>query len=96
MQSKGTLGTVVSGVIAIFLVLVCLFYLSFSVVTSNCEKDAVEYATKAAGEAGVDSEPYKQAYKNYIDSIGKEPVYMGYTFNEVQKKLLELGILLAD
>ena len=30
MQSKGTLGSVVAGVIAIFLVLVCLFYLSFS------------------------------------------------------------------
>ena len=92
MQSKGTLGTVVSGVIAIFLVLVCLFYLSFSVVTSNCEKDAVEYATKAAGEAGVDSEPYKQAYKNYIDSIGKEPVYMGYTYNEAQKWGVGLGL----
>ena len=92
MQSKGTLGTVVSGVIAIFLVLVCLFYLSFSVVTSNCEEDAVEYATKAAGEAGVDSEPYKQAYKNYIDSIGKEPVYMGYTYNEAQKWGVGLGL----
>ena len=92
MQSKGTLGSIVAGVIAIFLVLVCLFYLSFSVVTSNCEKDAVEYATKAAGEAGVDSEPYKQAYKNYIDSIGKEPVYMGYTYNEAQKWGVGLGL----
>ncbi len=92
MQSKGTLGSIVAGVIAIFLVLVCLFYLSFTVVTNNCEKDAVEYATKAAGEAGVDSEPYKQAYKNYIDSIGKQPVYMGYTFNEVQKWGVGLGL----
>lgn len=92
MQSKGTLGSIVAGVIAIFLVLVCLFYLSFSVVTSNCEKKAVEYATNAAGDAGVDSEPYKQAYKNYMDSIGKEPVYMGYTFNEVQKWGVGLGL----
>lgn len=92
MQSKGTLGSIVAGVIAIFLVLVCLFYLSFSVVTNNYEKKAVEYATNAAGDAGVDSEPYKQAYKNYMDSIGKEPVYMGYTFNEVQKWGVGLGL----
>ena len=92
MQSKGTLGSIVSGVIAIFLVLVCLFYLSFTFVTNKCEKDAVEYATKVAGDAGVDSEPYKQAYKNYIDSIGKQPVYMGYTFNEVQKWGVGLGL----
>ncbi|MBQ1932719.1 MAG: protein translocase subunit SecD [Muribaculaceae bacterium] len=92
MQSKGTLGSIVAGVIAIFLVLVCLFYLSFTFVTNKCEEDAVEYATKAAGDAGVDSEPYKQAYKNYIDSIGKEPVYMGYTFNEVQKWGVGLGL----
>ena len=93
MQSKGTLGSIVAGVIAIFLVLVCLFYLSFSFVTSNYEQKAVEYATNAAGGADkVDSEPYKQAYKNYMDSIGKEPVYMGYTFNEVQKWGVGLGL----
>lgn len=92
MQSKGTLGSIVAGVIAIFLVLVCLFYLSFSVVTNHYEGKAVEYATNAAGEAGVDSEPYKKAYKNYIDSIGKEPVYLGYTFNEVQKWGVGLGL----
>ncbi len=92
MQSKGTLGSIVSGVIAIFLVLVCLFYLSFTVVTNNYEEKAVEYATKSAGDAGVDSEPYKQAYKNYMDSIGKEPVYMGYTFNEVRKWGVGLGL----
>ena len=32
MQSKGTLGSIVAGVIAAFLVLVCLFYLSFTFV----------------------------------------------------------------
>ena len=35
MQSKGTLGSIVAGVIAIFLVLVCLFYLSFTFVTNK-------------------------------------------------------------
>lgn len=92
MQSKGTLGSIVAGVIAIFLVIVCLFYLSFSVVTNNCENDAVEYAEKLSGDTAHVSEPYKQAYKNYMDSIGKQPVYMGYTFNEVQKWGVGLGL----
>ena len=42
MQSKGKLGSVVAGVIAIFLVLVCLFYLSFTFVTSKYENAAAE------------------------------------------------------
>ncbi len=92
MQSKGTLGSVVAGVIAIFLVLVCSFYLSFSAVTSSCEEDAAEYATAIAGDAGVDSDVYKKAYKNYIDSISKEPVYMGYTYSDVQKWGVGLGL----
>lgn len=37
MQSKGTLGSIVAGVIAIFLVLVCLFYLSFTFVSNKHE-----------------------------------------------------------
>ncbi|MDE6545590.1 MAG: protein translocase subunit SecD, partial [Paramuribaculum sp.] len=32
------------------------------------------------------------AYKSYIDSISKEPVYLGYTFNEVQKLGVGLGL----
>lgn len=91
MQSKGTLGSIVAGVIAIFLVLVCLFYLSFSWVASNVEEDGREYAVQQAGSAdNLDS--YNKAYKHYMDSIGEEPVYMGYTFNEVQKWGVGLGL----
>lgn len=92
MQSKGTTGSVISGVIAIFLVLVCLFYLSFSWVTSRYEKKAEAYALVIAnGDANTDT--YQKAYKNYIDSIGKEEVYpvFGYTFNQVQKMGVGLG-----
>ncbi len=35
MQSKGKLGSILAGVIAIFLILVCAFYLSFTFVNSN-------------------------------------------------------------
>ena len=93
MQSKGTTGSVISGVIAIFLVLVCLFYLSFSWVTSRYEKKAEAYALVIAnGDANSDT--YQKAYKNYIDSIGKEEVYpvFGYTFNQVQKMGVGLGL----
>ena len=93
MQSKGTTGSAISGVIAIFLVLVCLFYLSFSWVTKRYEDKATEYAmVMSGGDAASDS--YKKAYKNYIDSIGKEKVYpvLGYTFNQVQKMGVGLGL----
>ena len=93
MQSKGTTGSVISGVIAIFLVLVCLFYLSFSWVTSRYEKKAETYALVVAN-GDANGEAYKKAYKNYIDSIGKEEVYpvFGYTFNQVQKMGVGLGL----
>ena len=93
MQSKGTTGSVISGVIAIFLVLVCLFYLSFSWVTSRYENKAEQHALVVAN-GDANGEAYKKAYKNYIDSIGKEKVYpvLGYTFNQVQKMGVGLGL----
>ena len=93
MQSKGTTGSAISGVIAIFLVLVCLFYLSFTWVTNRYEKKGQEYAL-AIANGDANSEAYTKAYKNYIDSIGKEKVYpvFGYTFNQVQKMGVGLGL----
>ncbi len=92
MQSKGTLGSIVSGVIAIFLVIVCVFYLSFSIVTNHYEKKADEYALNIAGDNGANSDVYKAARKTYMDSIAKTPVWMGYNFNEVQKWGIGLGL----
>lgn len=90
MQSKGTLGSIIAGVIAIFLVLVCLFYLSFSLVSSQQEKKAEQYAMTVAGNANSDQ--YNKAYKAYIDSISKTPVWLGYNYNEVQKWGVGLGL----
>ncbi|WP_290377056.1 protein translocase subunit SecD [Paramuribaculum intestinale] len=92
MQSKGKLGSVVAGVIAIFLVLICLFYISFTLVTNHHEDKAEAYATSVAGNAGVNSDSYRMAYKSYIDSISREKVYLGYTFAEVQKLGVGLGL----
>lgn len=80
--------------IAIFLVLVCLFYLSFSWVTSRYEKKAETIRFGYLLTATANGEAYKKAYKSYIDSIGKEKVYpvFGYTFNQVQKMGVGLGL----
>ncbi len=91
MQSKGKLGSVVAGVIAIFLVIVCLFYLSFSFVSSSHESKAEKYALAISGDN--DDSAYNQAYKHYMDSVGEEKVYLGvYTLNDVRKWGVGLGL----
>ncbi len=91
MQSKGNLGSIVAGVIAVFLVLICLFYLSFTFISSSYESKAEQYALAESG--GDDNEAYNQAYKHYMDSLGERKVYMGYyTLNEVRKWGVGLGL----
>lgn len=92
MQSNGKLGSIVAGVIAIFLVLICLFYISFTVVGNHYENKAEAYAQQAAGAQGTNSDTYRMAYKSYIDSVSKEKVWLGYTYNEVQKLGVGLGL----
>ena len=90
MQSKGSLGSIVAGVIAIFLVLVCLFYLSFTFVSNKHEKAAAQYALVESGDN--DDDAYNQAYKHYMDSLGEQKVYLGYTLNDVRKWGVGLGL----
>ncbi|WP_300502884.1 protein translocase subunit SecD [uncultured Duncaniella sp.] len=92
MQSKGSLGSVVAGVIAIFMVLICLFYLSFTMVTNHYEKKASEYAAIEAAKDNNSPETKRKAYSEYIKNIANEKVYLGYTFNEVQKLGVGLGL----
>ncbi|MDE6561758.1 MAG: protein translocase subunit SecD [Muribaculaceae bacterium] len=77
---------------AVLLVLICGFYISFSFVTSHYEKLANEYATKAAGTSDVTNDVYKQSLKQYNDSIDKEKVYLGYTYNQVRQMEIGLGL----
>ena len=77
MQNK-----VFTGVIAALLALICLFYLSFSMVTSHHNAKAEEYA--AGNEA---------LYKEYIDSISTEKVYLGYyTYQQCREMEIGLGL----
>ena len=85
MQSKGFIR-----VLTVLLILVCVFYMSFTFVTSSIEKDAAAYAVKV--DPNVDSQKYKDTYKMYLDSIGNEKVYLGYTYNEAREKQIGLGL----
>ncbi len=76
MQNKGLIR-----LFAIALTLVCLFYLSFSVVTNMYNKKAKEYAV------GNQLKEY-----NYLDSIGSEKVWLGYTLKECRDKEINLGL----
>ena len=87
MQNKGFIGT-----IAVLLVLICGFYISFSFVTSHYEKKAEEYAALKAGTTDVTNDAYKQNLKQFNDSIDKEKVYLGYTYNQVRQMEIGLGL----
>lgn len=92
MQSKGTLGSVVAGIIAIFLVLICLFYLSFTFVGNSYENKAEAYAQEQAKKPGATPDTYRLAKSQYLKDLGNEKVWLGYTFNEVQKLGVGLGL----
>ena len=88
MQTKGFILT-----IATALVLICIFYLSFSFVANKYENQAVQVAMKANGGVKDEgSEKYKEAYNNYIGNIEKQKVWLGYDFKEVREKQLGLGL----
>lgn len=102
MQNKGLVR-----LFAILLTLVCIFYLSFSVVTNIYESKAKSVAQTAVDKYkassnfatlstisknnGIDSVQNK-AYYNYLDSISSEKVFLGYTLREVREKQLGLGL----
>ena len=87
MQNKGFIST-----IAVLLILICGFYISFSFVTSHYEKKAEEYAAKIAGTTDATNDVYKQSLKQFNDSIDKEKVYLGYTYNQVRQMEIGLGL----
>ncbi|GHT15041.1 protein translocase subunit SecDF [Bacteroidia bacterium] len=76
MQNKGFVT-----VFAVLLSLVCLFYLSFTLVTNNIYKKAKVYA---AGDTTKESQ--------YIDSLSTEKVWLGYTLKKSRTMELNLGL----
>jgi SecD/SecF fusion protein len=80
MQSKGAIKF-----FAIVLAIVCVYQLSFTLVTWNVEKNARQ---ETRGDSA--------AYQTYIDSISTAPVYnllvKNYTYRECKERELNLGL----
>ena len=99
MQSKGWIRFV-----AILLAIASIWQLSFTAVTRYQESKAAKYAEEQAAQfvqsnnvpAEV-SEFVKDSVANirnraYIDSIGSEKVYFGYTYKSTKEKEINLGL----
>ena len=76
MQNKGFIKF-----LAIALTLVSLFYLSFTVVTNKYYKQAKTYAD---GVPALESQ--------YLDSLAKEKVWLGYSLEKARSMEINLGL----
>lgn len=78
MQNKGFVK-----VIAVLLILICVFYLSFSFVTNHYMSRADDITNTQGQEAGA----------RYLDSVMNNPVYLGlYTLKECREMGIGLGL----
>jgi SecD/SecF fusion protein len=85
MRNKGFVS-----VLTIVVTLLCLYYLSFTLISRGVQKDASQYATKN----GVVDPAKKQAY---LDSVWNKPVYnfLGlkeFTYKEIKDNEISLGL----
>ncbi len=76
MQNKGFVR-----VFAVLLSLVCLFYLSFSIVSNREMKKAETFANGDNTKLNL-----------YLDSISSEKVWLGYTFKQCREMEIGLGL----
>ncbi|MEG2164014.1 MAG: protein translocase subunit SecDF [Bacteroidales bacterium] len=76
MQNKGFIR-----VFAVLLTLVCLFYLSFSIVTTRYSKKAEEFSGGNALKS-----------RQYLDSLSSEKVYLWYTLKQCREMEVGLGL----
>lgn len=76
MQNKGFVRF-----IAVALLLICVYYLSFTFVTKHYDNLAREY-----------SQGDNELYYNYMDSMAGQKVFLGYTLKQCREKELNLGL----
>jgi SecD/SecF fusion protein len=85
MRNKG-----VVVVLAIIVTLLCLYYLSFTFVSTKVVREAEAYATDQNGSLNLAKK------QNYLDSLWNQPVYnlfgAEYTYKEVKENELSLGL----
>ena len=81
MQNKTGI-IILTGIIAA----ICIYFLSFTFVSRGIKTDAEAYATDKQGQINRDKK------QHYLDSLWKEPVYLGSTLQEVTERELGLGL----
>ena len=94
MQGKGLIKLVLW-----LLVIVCLFQLAYYLPTSRVEREAVEFAESASSNLKGEAKEvaYKNARASYLDSMSSEEVFkipylVNYTYSELKKQQLALGL----
>ena len=98
MQGKGIIKTLL-----VILVVICIVQFLYVLPTSNVENNAEAYAEQMASQAGPSDDAFairKQARANYLDSMSSEnifsiPGFKDYTYDELKKQQLNLGLDLA-
>ena len=64
----------------------CIFFLSFTWKSNQLKEQAIKYATTADGKVDAAKRLH------FIDSLWKQPVYIGYTLQEVTQYALQKGL----
>lgn len=90
---------------AILLVIACLWQLSFTLVASlqtkkaEAHADAIAEAVLAQSTTVADEDKAffldslkKLEVRRYVDSLSTEKIYFGYTFKDIQAKVINLGL----
>ena len=73
-------------ILTVVVALLSVYYLSFTFVARSIRKDAETFAT---GKDGIVDIKKKE---RYLDSLRREPVYLGTTYQEVTQRELGLGL----
>ncbi|MFN8348454.1 MAG: protein translocase subunit SecDF [Spirosomataceae bacterium] len=73
-------------ILTVVVALLSIYYLSFTFVARGIRKDAEAFAT---GKDGIVDVKKKE---RYLDSLRREPVYLGSTYQEVTQRELGLGL----
>lgn len=85
MQNKGVIVF-----LTVIITALCLYYLSFTLVSNGVQQKANEYATDASGNVDFAKR------RAYLDSVWRQPVYSflgaDYTYQEVKETELGLGL----
>ncbi|MCA6414616.1 MAG: protein translocase subunit SecDF, partial [Cytophagales bacterium] len=77
-------------VLTIIITALCLYYLSFTFISTKIQQDAIDQATDKSGSINLVKK------QNYLDSLWNKPVYnlfgAEYTYKEVKESELSRGL----